>query len=126
MTENARGASEYGTIWYRFQYMNSQNLYQLNFTTRSRLKELGKVGIIESNIVFTLLSVWLNYVIAYRGPIFGVFSPSKSKTAAVLTPTIQKVEDEECQESDIFMEILVVFVNPQITCLNTEGKHMTS
>ena len=50
------------------------------------------------------------------------FSLSKSKTAAVLTPTIQKVEDEECQESDIFMEILVVFVNPQITCLNTEGK----
>ena len=91
MSDKARSASEYGTIWYRFQYMNSQNLYQLNFTTRSRLKELGKVGIIESNIVFTLLSVWLNYVIAYRGPIFGVFSPSKSKTAAVLTPTIQKV-----------------------------------
>ena len=53
---------------------------------------------------------------------FEYFSLSKSKTAAVLTPTIQKVEDEECQESDIFMEILVVFVNPQITCLNTEGK----
>ena len=55
-------------------------------------------------------------------PFFESFSLSKSKTAAVLTPTIQKVEDEECQESDIFMEILVVFVNPQITCLNTEGK----
>ena len=44
-------------------------------------------------------------------PFFESFSLSKSKTAAVLTPTIQKVEDEECQESDIFMEILVVFVN---------------
>ena len=55
-------------------------------------------------------------------PYLESFSLSKSKTAAVLTPTIQKVEDEECQESDIFMEILVVFVNPQITCLNTEGK----
>ena len=130
MTENARSASEY-RIWYHLLvsfpvHELTQPLPTQFYHSFKIIRVLqGRYYWIKYCLYSSLCVIELCYCIS-EDPFFESFSLSKSKTAAVLTPTIQKVEDEECQESDIFSKFLLFLLIHKLLAWIQKAKDMTS